>query len=98
MKNKERLRIEVYFKELCEAVSKVGVKILEDNLLEAGVKAEGGYCWYRGQNLILLEKALPARKKFELLRNILEDARCDLDGVFLSPALRKLLGQNSNGG
>lgn len=98
VKSKERLGIDVYFEELCEAASKVGVEIREDNLLVAGVKAEGGYCWYRGQNLILLEKTLPPRKKFELLKNILEDARCDLENVFLSPALRKLLGQTANGG
>lgn len=98
MKRERTLGIEVYFKELCEAASKVGFEIREDNLLKAGVKTEGGYCWYRGQNLVLLEKALPCRKKFELLRHILESARCDLENVFISPALRKLLGQNVNGG
>lgn len=98
MRREKQLSIEVYFKELCEAASKVGFEIREDNLLKAGIKTEGGHCWYRGQNLILLERALPCRKKFELLKNILESARCDLDSVFISPALRKLLGQGANGG
>ena len=89
---------EARYRELCEACAKLGFEVREDNLLQAGVKSEGGYCWYRGQKLVLIERALPAKKKFELLKSILESAECDLDRVYLSPAVRKLLGQGTDGG
>ena len=89
---------EAYYQELREAAEKLGFEIREDNLLKLGVKTEGGFCWYRGQNLVLIERALPAKRRFELLKEIVESADCDLDSVYLSPAVRKALGQNSNGG
>ena len=89
---------EVYYRELCEAASKLGFEIREDNLLKLGVKTEGGFCWYRGQDLVLIERALPVKKRFELLRDVLKSAECDLGRVYLSPAVRRVLGQNMDGG
>lgn len=78
--------------ELKGAAEKVGLRVREEKLLrEVGYRVRSGRCRLRGDDVIFLERGLPAGAHIDLL--IEELSRRPLDDLYLSPAARRLVEQ-----
>lgn len=76
--------------ELKAAAQRLGFAVREERLLrDVGYHVRSGRCRLRGEQLILLDRALSPRAQVEVLVD--ELAGCPLDGLYLSPAARALL-------
>jgi len=83
-------REEALCEELKEVARRLGVQVREEVLLrEVGYHARSGACRVRGEDMIFLDRSLPAAERIHLLVNAL--AGRDLEPFYLSPALRRLL-------
>jgi hypothetical protein len=59
-------------------------------LREVGYHARSGTCLVRGEEMLFVDRSLPAGDRVAVL--IGELRRRDLHGLYVSPALRRLLG------
>ncbi len=76
--------------ELSAAARALGFEIREEELLrEVGYRARSGACRLNDRNVILLDRRLGLAERLDVLCAAL--AGSDLEGVFLSPALRAML-------
>lgn len=76
--------------ELKAAAEKVGLRVREEHLLrEVGYRVRSGRCRLRDDELLLLDRALPASAQIEVLVD--ELANRPLGDVYLSPAARLLV-------
>ena len=77
--------------ELVRVARELGFEVREEELLrDVGYRPRSGVCRVREREVILLERSLPPAERLEVLCNVLADR--DLEQVFLSPALRAILG------
>ena len=82
--------------ELRTAARTLGFEVREEELLrEVGYRARSGACRVNDRNVILLDRRLSPTERLEVLCNAL--AGRDLDGVFLSPALRAMVEREPSG-
>jgi len=89
---KARWKAEALLEELRQVATKLGLEVREEKLLrEVGYSVRSGRCRVREQNLVLLDKDLPAPTRLELLLEVV--AELDLGDIYLSPELRRMLGR-----
>jgi hypothetical protein len=83
-------RDEVLCEQLKELATKLGITVREEVLLrEAGYRVRSGLCRVRGQDVFFLDRHARAEEKLDVL--VRELARRDLEAVYVSPELRRLL-------
>jgi len=81
---------EALCEELKELASRLGVQVREETLLrEVGYRVRSGSCRVRGADTIFLDRTLPPGDRVQVLLDGL--AGRDIDSVYLSPTLRRLL-------
>ena len=69
----------------------LGFEVREEELLrDKGYRPRSGTCRVHERDVILIDRKLPAAERIEVLCGALADR--DLEQVFLSPALRALVG------
>ena len=83
-------RDETLYEELKDVARRMGVQVREETLLrEVGYRVRSGGCRLRGEEVIFLDRTLPATERLQVLLD--ELAGRDLEPYFLTPALRRLL-------
>jgi len=83
-------RDEALCEELKEVARRLGVQVREETLLrEVGYRVRSGSCRVRGEDTIFLDRGLPPGDRVQVLLDGL--AGRDIDTVYLSPTLRRLL-------
>lgn len=86
----ERSTQQALLDELKAAAEKLGLKVREERLLrEVGYHVRSGSCRVRDDEVIFLERGLPASAQIDVLVD--ELAGRTLDNVYLSPAARELV-------
>jgi len=81
---------EALLEELKGAAEKLGLQVREERLLrEVGYRVRSGRCRLREDEIIFLERGLPASVQLDVLVD--ELAGRALDDIYLSPAARALL-------
>jgi hypothetical protein len=91
MKAQSKATIEAMVEELKGAARALGFEVREEELLrEVGYRARSGACRVGGTRVILLDRRASGDDRLDALCAAL--AAQDLEGVFLSPALRARLG------
>ena len=90
-------RDEALCEELKELARRLGVQVREEILLrEVGYHVRSGACRVRGEDMIFLDRNLPPAERVQALVEGL--AGRDVDTVYLTPALRRLLERRSGAG
>jgi hypothetical protein len=85
---------EALCEELKEVARRLGVRVREEVLLrEVGYRVRSGGCRVRGEEVIFLDRHLPPRERLQILLDELGGR--DIETVYLSPALRRLLERRS---
>ncbi len=84
----------VLLEHLEEIANRLGVELRYENLGQSGFRAGGGYCKLDGKPMILLNRKDSRRRKIRILAESL--GRLDLEGIFIPPAVRKVLESRSN--
>jgi hypothetical protein len=83
-------RDEALCEELKEVARRLGLQVREEILLrEVGYRVRSGVCRVRGEDVIFLDRNLPPEERVQVLIDGL--AERDVETVYLSPALRRLL-------
>ncbi len=96
MKSKRAAVVEAMVEELKRAARELGFEVREEDLLrEVGYRARSGTCRVGDREVLILDRSLPAAERLEVLCAAL--AGRDLEGVFLSPALRARLTAQCSG-
>jgi len=87
MKRRHDADAEAMLEELKRAAATLGVEVRDEELLrEIGYRPRSGFCRVHERDLILLDRRIPAGERVDALCAALTGY--DLEGVFLSPALR----------
>ena len=87
-------RDEALCEELKEVARRLGVQVREETLLrEVGYRVRSGGCRVRGEAVIFLDRTLTPGERLQVLLD--ELAGRDVERVYLSPALRRLLERRS---
>jgi len=87
-------RDETLCEELKELAQRLGVQVREEVLLrEVGYRVRSGACRVHGEEVVFLDRNLPADERVQLLLDVL--AERDIETLYLSPALRRLLERRS---
>jgi hypothetical protein len=90
-------KIDAALAELKALAARVGFEVREEKLLrEVGYQVRSGSCRVREQDLLFLDRDLPAASRMETLLD--ELARRDLREVYVSPELRRILGKDERFG
>lgn len=85
---RESARQGALLEELKAVAEKLGLKVREERLLrEVGYRVRSGSCRVRDQNVLFLDRGLPASTQIDIL--IEELAERELDEIYLSPAVRE---------
>ena len=88
-------RIALMVDELAEAAERIGLKVRRERLLrEIGYRARGGACRLREKDLVIIDSAQPPAEQLEVLLEALRTR--DLESLYLSPAARRLLQNQSD--
>jgi hypothetical protein len=88
---------ETLCEELKTLAERLGVRVREETLLrEVGYHARSGGCRVRGEAIVFLDRSLPAAERAGVLLDELRGY--DLQGVYVSPAVRRLLERRGRGG
>lgn len=76
--------------ELKELAVRLGFEVRQERLLrEVGYRVRSGSCRVHDTRVILVDRSLPITAQIDVLVD--ELARCPLDDVYVSPALRRRL-------
>jgi hypothetical protein len=83
-------RDEALCEELKELARRLGITVREETLLrEVGYRVRSGLCRVRGEEVLFIDRTLPAAERLQVLLDGL--AGRDFETHFLTPALRRLL-------
>ena len=83
--------------ELSEAARRLGVEVRREKILrEVGYRARGGSCRFRDRNLIIIDREIAPAEQVEILAEALRGH--DLEGLYLSPAARRVIEAISEAG
>jgi hypothetical protein len=77
-----------------QIANRLGVELRYENLGIGGIRSDGGYCRVSGKDMILINKKDSRRKKILILAKSLK--RLNLEGIFIPPAVRKILESRNN--
>jgi hypothetical protein len=76
--------------ELTEAAKRLGLEVRREKILrEVGYRVRGGACRFRDRNLVILDREMAPVEQVEILAEALRGR--DIEGVYLSPAARRLV-------
>ncbi len=90
MSASRELRLERAVDELAEAAVRSGLKVRRERLLrEVGYRARGGMCRLREEHLVIIDRDQPPHEQLEILAEALKGR--DLEALYLSPAVRRML-------
>jgi hypothetical protein len=91
VKRKESAAVEAMVEELVRVARELGFDVREEELLrDVGYRPRSGVCRLGERDVILIDRKLSGPERVEVLCTAL--AARDLEQVFLSPALRALIG------
>jgi hypothetical protein len=91
-----RQRAEELCEELKELAQRVGIRVREEVLLrEVGYHPRSGSCRLRGEDVLFVDRSLPAAERVAVLADELR--RRNLEGIYVSPVLRRFLGEGREG-
>jgi len=83
-------RDEALCEELKEVARRLGMQVREEVLLrEVGYRVRSGACRVRGDDVVFLDRNLPADERVQVLVDALVGR--DVEAVYLTPAARRLL-------
>ena len=83
-------RTEQLCEELKVLAERIGLKVREEILLrEVGYHARSGTCRVHGEDVLFIDRSLGPTERLEILIDGLRGR--DLEGLYVSPALRRLL-------
>ena len=87
--------------ELCEELKtlaeRLGLKVREEILLrEVGYHPRSGMCRVHGEEVLFVDRSLPVAERITVLTDELKQR--DLQGLYVSPALRRLLDAGAQSG
>jgi hypothetical protein len=77
-----------------QIANRLGVELRYENLGIGGIRTDGGYCRVSGKPMILINRKDSRRKKILVLAKSLN--RLNLEGIFIPPAVRKILDTQNN--
>ena len=77
-----------------EVASRLGIELRYENLGQSGIRCEGGFCKVGGKSLILINRKDSQSRKIHILLKSLK--KMDLNGIFVPPAVRKLIDQQDH--
>ena len=81
---------EALCEELKEVARRLGVQVREEALLrEVGYRVRSGACRVHGADVIFVDRGLPPGERVQVLLDGI--AARDVETVYLSPALRRLI-------
>lgn len=87
-----RVKAEALLEQLKEVAQRIGLQVREEKLLrEVGYRVRSGVCRLHDRNIVLLDREQPVAHRLDVLAEVV--ASRDLGGVFVSPELRRFLGQ-----
>lgn len=90
MSGNKQPRLERAVDELIEAAQRLGLKVRREKLLrEVGYRVRSGACRLREENLVIIDRDQPPHEQLEVLAEALKGR--DLDSVYLSPEVRRLV-------
>ena len=73
---------------------RIGLKVREEILLrEVGYHVRSGLCRVRGEDVVIIDRHLPASERLQVLLDAIGDR--DVETHYLTPALRLLLERRS---
>lgn len=84
---------EKIYQHLEQLAEKLGISIRYDDLFDQEVPARSGLCTVKGRNLYIMDRSKSTSEKIRLLSQCL--CRMDLEGIYVLPAIRELLGEES---
>ena len=84
----------VLLEHLEEIAYRLGVELRYENLGQSGFRSVGGYCKLSGKSMILINRQDSRRRKIRVLAQALR--KLDLEGIFIPPAVRRLLETQDN--
>jgi len=89
-------RDEALCEELKELARRLGVQVREEVLLrEVGYHVRSGGCRLHGEDVVFLDRQLPAAERVQVLVEHL--AGRDFETYYVTPALRRLLERRAGG-
>jgi hypothetical protein len=91
---KPDLNQEGLLSQLEELTDSLGVKIRYEKIMKEGSYFSGGLCRIKGEDIIIINSKTATEDKIDILAKALRSF--DLSQVFIKPALREFLGQNSS--
>lgn len=77
-----------------QIADRLGIELRYENLGGGGIRSEGGYCRVAGKPMILINSRDSRRRKILILARSL--GRVNLDGIFIPPAVRKVIENQVN--
>lgn len=77
-----------------QIANRLGVELRYENLGIGGIRTDGGYCRVSGKHMILINRKDSRRNKILVLAKSLR--RLNLEGIFIPPAVRKILDTRNN--
>jgi len=91
VKRKESAAVGAMVEELTRVARELGFDVREEELLrDVGYRPRSGVCRVGQRDVILMDRKLSGPERVEVLCAALADR--DLEQIFLSPALRALIG------
>ncbi len=83
------MKSEALYQELIALAEKLQIQVSEQNLRNTGIKVQSGLCKLKGQNVFIMDKHKPLRKKAKILARCL--SRMEHEEIYVVPAVRELL-------
>jgi hypothetical protein len=90
---KSELKLEGLLSQLEELTESLGIKIRYEKIVKEGSYFSGGLCKIKGEDVVIINSKAAVEDKIEILSDALRTF--DLSQVFIKPAIREFLGQNS---
>lgn len=84
----------ILLEHLEEIALRLGIALRYENLGQTGVRSDGGYCKLAGKPMIIINRRDSQRRKISILAKSLN--KLNLDGIFIPPAIRKLIESQEN--
>ncbi len=86
---------ETFILQNLEAIAeKLQIKVQYESLRKKHVFSRGGLCKLKDDNVIIIETSLHLSEKIDVLADAL--SQFDLEGIYMPPAVRKILSSKSN--
>ena len=87
------MKPEALYRELVDLAEKLQIQVSEQNLRLAGIKVQSGLCKVKGQQIFIMDKHKPHKKKAKILAKCLSGMAHE--EIYVVPAVRELLNRYS---